>query len=106
MVYKNPLQQIEQLIPSLPKSDINLGFKFLKEFNIESLKLLVESAIIRVKKGLNNPTPKEEYLEVDLDKMYKLNSILIEYYNEINPDDIEDYELDDNEDSEFIEDYE
>ena len=105
MVHKNPLQQIKQLIPCLPQSDIDLGFKFLQNFDIESLKLLVDSALIRVKKGLTKPNPKEEYLNVNLDNLYKLDSILIDYYSELVPEDIENY-IDEEEDNEFLEDYE
>ena len=63
------VDRIKRLVPSLPESDIKLGNRFLNCRDFESLKLLVDSAIIRVKKGLEKENPKEEYLNTNLRKL-------------------------------------
>lgn len=67
-----PVKRIEALLPSLPSSDVGIGKKFLAERDFESLQLLVNSAIVRVKKGLAKENVKEEYLKVDLREMSRL----------------------------------
>ena len=42
--------------------------------DFESLQLLVDSALVRVKKGLSKENPKEEYLRVDPEEIRKLKS--------------------------------
>lgn len=68
MSNKGPIDRIKALIPSLPSGDIELANKFLNNRDFESLQLLVNSAIVRVEKGLN----KKEYLKADLEKMDEL----------------------------------
>lgn len=74
MSSKGPVDRIKALIPSLPLGDVELANKFLNNRDFESLQLLVDSALIRVRKGLSKETPKEEYLKVDLEEVRKLKS--------------------------------
>ena len=67
-----PIDRIKALIPSLPEGDARLAHKFLNSRDFESLQLLVDSSLVRVKKGLNKENPKEEYLKADLEEMRKL----------------------------------
>ena len=69
---REPIDIIKALIPSLPKGDAKLAYKFLNSRDFESLQLLVDSSLVRVKKGLSKESPKEEYLKADLGQMRKL----------------------------------
>ena len=69
---REPIDRIEALIPSLPEGDAKLAHKFLNSRDFESLQLLVDSSLVRVKKGLSKESPKEEYLKADLGQMRKL----------------------------------
>ena len=71
---REPISRIRTLIPSLPSRDVEFAHKFLGSRDFESLQLLVDSALVRVKKGLNKENPKEEYLKADLGEMRKLKS--------------------------------
>lgn len=71
---RKPINRIRALIPSLPSRDVEFAHKFLNSRDFESLQLLVNSALVRVKKGLNKENPKEEYLKVDLKKVRELKS--------------------------------
>lgn len=71
---REPVERIEALLPSLPLSDVEIGKKLLAKRDFESLQLLVDSAIVRVRKGLNKENPKEEYLKVDLMEISRLKS--------------------------------
>lgn len=71
---REPINRIRTLIPSLPSRDVEFAHKFLDSRDFESLQLLVDSALVRVKKGLNKENPKEEYLKADLGEMRKLKS--------------------------------
>lgn len=69
---REPIDRIKVLIPSLPEGDIKFAYKFLNNRDFESLQLLVDSSLIRVKNGLNKENPREEYLKADLEEMRKL----------------------------------
>lgn len=69
---REPIDRIKALIPSLPEEDAKLAHKFLNSRDFESLQLLVDSSLVRVKKGLSKENPKEEYLKADLGEMRKL----------------------------------
>lgn len=71
---REPIDRIKALIPSLPEGDAKLAHKFLNSRNFESLQLLVDSSLVRVKKGLSKESPKEGYLKADLGEMRKLKS--------------------------------
>lgn len=70
--------RIKALIPSLPEGDAKLAHKFLNSRDFESLQFLVDSSLVRVKKGLSKENPKEEYLK-DLGEMRKLKSEIDTY---------------------------
>lgn len=79
MSNKGPVDRMKALIPSLPERDIELANKFLNNRDFESLQLLVDSSLVRVKKGLNKENPKEEYLKADFGEMRKLKSEIDTY---------------------------
>lgn len=68
------LNNIRSLIPYLPSKDVAYGNKFLNIRDFESLKDLVDSAIIRTKKNLKSEQPKEEYIKVNLEKLSSLQA--------------------------------
>lgn len=76
---REPVDRIKALIPSLPGGDIRLAHKFLNSRDFESLQLLVDSSLVRVKRGLNKENPKEEYLKADLEEMRRLKSEIDTY---------------------------
>ena len=76
----NYTNSIGELLSALPKSDISLGKTFLQKRDFYSLKDLVDSALIKVKKGLRKENPKQEYLDVDLDNLNKLKGEVDAYY--------------------------
>ena len=63
------LDNIKELIPNLPKKDIDLGYRFLSTRNFESLQSLVDSALIKVRRSQTSDTPREEYKDVDVEKL-------------------------------------
>lgn len=101
---REPIYRIKALIPSLPEGDAKLAHEFLNNRDFESLQLLVDSAIIRVKKGLSKENVKEEYLKVDLREMSRLKSEVDTYCMALElPEQEEDF--DDFSSEEFNEDY-
>lgn len=76
---REPVDRIKALIPSLPEGDVRLAHKFLNSRDFESLQLLVDSSLVRVKRGLNKENPKEEYLKADLEEMRRLKSEIDTY---------------------------
>ena len=87
-----PIDRIKALIPSLPKGDARLAHKFLNNRDFESLQLLVDSSLVRVKKGLNKENPKEEYLKADLEEMRRLKSEIDTYCEALELPEQEEYE--------------
>lgn len=71
---REPIDRIKALIPSLPGGDVKLAHRYLNSRDFESLQLLVDSSLVRVKKGLSKESPKEGYLKADLGEMRKLKS--------------------------------
>ena len=90
-----PVLRIQKLISSLPERDINLGYKFVQNREFESLKELVDSAIIKVRKGLKKENPREEYLKVDLDLLNDLKVEVDEYCASLGIYDLDDDYSDD-----------
>ena len=76
---REPIDRIKALIPSLPEGDAKLAHKFLNSRDVESRQLVVDSSLVRVKKGLSKENPKEEYLKADLGEMRKLKSEIDTY---------------------------
>ena len=87
-----PIDRIKALIPSLPKGDVRLAHKFLNSRDFESLQLLVDSSLVRVKRGLNKENPKEEYLKADLEGMRRLKSEIDTYCEALELPEQEEYE--------------
>lgn len=89
---REPIDIIKDLIPSLPEGDAKLAHKFLNSRDFESLQLLVDSSLVRVKKGLSKESPKEEYLKADLGEMRKLKSEIDTYCEALELPEQEEYE--------------
>ena len=87
-----PIDRIKALIPSLPKGDARLAHKFLDSRDFESLQLLVDSSLVRVKRGLSKENPKEEYLKADLEEMRRLKSEIDTYCEALELPEQEEYE--------------
>ena len=89
---REPIDRIKALIPSLPEGDAKLAHKFLNSRDFESLQLLVDSSLVRVKRGLSKENPKEEYLKADLEEMRKLKSEIDAYCEALELPEQEEYE--------------
>lgn len=89
---REPIDRIKALIPSLPGGDVKLAHRHLNSRDFESLQLLVDSSLVRVKKGLSKESPKEEYLEADLGEMRKLKSEVDTYCEALGLPEQEEYE--------------
>ena len=89
---REPIDRIKALIPSLPEGDVKLAHKFLNSRDFESLQLLVDSSLVRVKKGLSKENPKEEYLKADLEEMRRLKSEIDTYCEALELPEQEEYE--------------
>ena len=89
---REPIDRIKVLIPSLPEGDAKLAHKFLNSRDFESLQLLVDSSLVRVKKGLSKESPKEEYLRVDIGEMRKLKLEVDTYCEALELPEQEEYE--------------
>mgnify|MGYP005937067821 CR=1 FL=1 len=81
----NSIERVKSLIPSLPKKDVDLGYKFLEKRDFESLNDLVSSAVYKVKKNLRTSNPKEEYVNLDMDSLEKLQYEVQDYYSQFEP---------------------
>ena len=89
---REPIDRIKALIPSLPGGDVKLAHRYLNSRDFESLQLLVDSSLVRVKKGLSKESPKEEYLKADLGEMRKLKSEVDTYCEVLELPEQEEYE--------------
>ena len=87
-----PIDRIKALIPSLPEGDAKLAYKFLNSRDFESFQLLVDSSLVRVKRGLSKENPKEEYLKADLEEMRRLKSEIDTYCEALELPEQEEYE--------------
>ena len=92
MSNREPIDIIKALIPSLPEGDAKLAYKFLNSRDFESFQLLVDSSLVRVKKGLSKENRKEEYLKADLVEMRKLKSEVDTYCETLELSEQEEYE--------------
>lgn len=73
------ISKIENVIDSLPVNDIAIGKKYLTKRDFESLEELIDSAIIRTKRDLRTATPREEYINVNLDRLATLKALVDNY---------------------------
>ena len=78
------LNNIKKFINYLPSKDVQIGFKFLEKRDFENLKDLVDSAIIRTKKNIKSEFPKQEYLNVDLERLNILKAEVDVYLMRLN----------------------
>lgn len=76
---KGYIERIKDLIAYLPSRDRELGYKYLKGRDFDSLKELIDSAIILIKRNLKLEHPKEEYLNLDLEELRNLKSEVDNY---------------------------
>lgn len=83
------LKNIKKFINYLPSKDVQIGFKFLEQRDFDKLKELVDSALIRTKRNLREPYPKQEYLNVDLDSLNILKAEVDVYVFQLNLPEIE-----------------
>lgn len=81
----NSIERIKSLISSLSKKDVDLGYKFLEKRDFGSLNDLVSSAVYKVKKNLRTSNPKEEYVNLDMDSLEKLQYEVQDYYSQFEP---------------------
>ena len=89
---REPIDRIKALIPSLPEGDAKLAYKFLNSRDFESFQLLVDSSLVRVKRGLSKENPKGEYLKADLEEMRRLKSEIDTYCEALELPEQEEYE--------------
>ncbi len=91
--HMNPsVKKIQALVPSLPQKDAVIADKLLSERKFESLLELIDSDIYLVRKDQLKETPKEEYVNISLEKLLQLRSELSEYmsYLVLPEDDLDD----------------
>ena len=89
---RKPIDRIEALVSSLPEGDAWLAHEFLNNRDFESLQLLVDSSLVRVKKGRSKKSPKEMYLKANLEEMRKLKSEVDTYCEALELSEQEEYE--------------
>ena len=90
-----PEKRMRNLIKYLPKGDIVLAQRFIDSRDFESLKELVDSAIIKVRRNLKSNNPKEEYLSLDIDVLARLKAEVDVYTEQLQlpyQNEIDDYE--------------
>ena len=89
---REPIDRIEALVSSLPEGDARLAHEFLNSRDFESLQLLVDSSLVRVKKGRSKESPKGEYLKANLGEMRKLKLEVDTYCEALELPEQEEYE--------------
>lgn len=82
----SPLQQISNLIPSLPKKDADLAKKFYDKKDWESLKDLTWSSLQLIEIAYEKEQIPDKYKDLDIDKIRELALVCDEYYSLIYPD--------------------
>lgn len=80
-----PTERIKKLISLLPEKDVDLGYKFSDSRDFSSLKELVDSAILKVKKNMTRVNPRPEYAKIDLEGLYILKSEVDVYLMRLEP---------------------
>lgn len=78
-----PVERMRNLIKHLPKSDLVLSQRFIDCRDFESLQELVDSAIIKIRKNLRSSTPKEEYINLDVDELNQLKAEVDVYLEQL-----------------------
>lgn len=79
-------------MPHLPQKDAKIADKLLSERKFEDLLEIIDSDIYLVRKDQLKETPKEEYVNISLEKLLQLRSELSEYmsYLVLPEDDLDD----------------
>lgn len=87
------VEKIRGLVHHLPEGDDNLAVRFIDVRDFESLKELVDSAIIRTKRSVISINPSEKYTKVDLDTLRELKASVDEYVDQLDiPSDTYNYD--------------
>lgn len=82
-----PLKTIKSLTNYLTAKDKQIADKLIEAKDYDSLKELVDSAIIRAEKSINSDSPKQEYLDLDMEKLEELQAAVYEYLDLFKVDD-------------------
>lgn len=77
------LDNIKVLIPELPNKDADLGMEFLNKRDFESLKSLVSSAIVRIRRSKYKHLDVNKYDNINIEELYKLKSLIETYMAQI-----------------------
>lgn len=87
------VEKIRGQVHHLPEGDDNLAVRFIDVRDFESLKELVDSAIIRTKRSVVSINPSEKYAKVDLDTLRELKASVDEYVDQLDiPSDTYNYD--------------
>ena len=66
-------------MPNLPGKDVQIAEKLLDERKFESLIEIIDSDIYLVRQNQLKETPKEEYVNISMEKLLQLRSELSQY---------------------------
>lgn len=99
---KSHSSTIKELLNYLPKSEVHYAEKYYNLRDFQSLKEIVDSTIFKIKKNLSSDSIKDEYLSIDLDSLYTLQTKVTEYLSLLDEIEEEDEDFTD----EDIENYE
>jgi hypothetical protein len=107
MVQISPVQKITALCKYLPEKDKFYADAFIIRRDFTSLRDLVDSAIRKVEKNLTKENPKPDLLNIDIDKLRKMLTIIDDYLILLG-EDLEEFDADEdfNEEIENIEEIE
>lgn len=81
------IERIKELCESLPKKDKELAIQFINIRDLSSLRDLVRSLDVKIKKSLNSDYPNEEYENIK-DQVEELKYEIDFYIMDIYEDDI------------------
>ena len=85
----SPLQQINELVSSLPAKDLSLAKKFIEKKDWEALKDLTWSCLQLLESAYEKEAIPPKYQNIDLDKVRELALVCDEYYYLIYPEEEE-----------------
>lgn len=94
MVQISPVQKITALCKYLPEKDKFYADAFIIRRDFTSLRELVDSDIRKIEKNLTKENPKIDLINIDIDKLRKLLSIIDDYLILLG-EDLEDFAIDD-----------
>lgn len=76
---KPSIEKIQTLLSHLPQRDTKIANELLSERKFEDLLEIIDSDIYLVRKNQLKESPKEEYVNISLEKLLQLRSELLEY---------------------------